>query len=205
MDLNQVVQNLNQRRFIAKKFASKEAAGAEALSIIGSRSVGIGGSRTMVDLGMYKTLLSQGNIVFNHTLCAPDQKELNREMALTADVYLCSMNAILFDGRMINIDGTGNRVAATLFGPETVIIIAGKNKLAEDYDSAIALIRRETCPQNARRQGFKTPCALTGICADCRTADRMCNATVIHEYPTRHVKAFYVFLVDQYLGYPPES
>ena len=90
--------------------------------------------------------------------------------------------------------------AGLIYGPETVIVIAGKNKIVGSLDEAYERTRRDCCPGNARRQGFKTPCALVGECNDCRSADRMCRVVTIHEMPTRRVKAFHILIVDQDLG-----
>lgn len=199
MDLDTVVTNLNQRRFIASRYAGNQTLKAAVLDIIGSRSVGIGGSASVDELGLYDTLVQQGNLVHCHTYC--EEKDAARHAAMGAEVYLCSANAITEDGMILNVDGTGNRVAATVFGPKTVIIIAGKNKLAADVNSGIERIRRESCPNNARRLGLNTPCARTDACGDCKTPARMCNAFMLLAYPTRNVDKFYVLLSDERLGW----
>ncbi len=201
MDMDTVVQNLNKRRFISKRFATAAQAKAEMLSIIGEKSVGIGGSNSVNSLGMYDTLKEQGNAVYCHTFVPKEEKEAMRQAAMGADVYLCSANAVTQSGCILNIDGTGNRVAATIFGPKTVIMLVGKNKLVNSIEEGIARIKRDCCPQNARRIQVDTPCAATGKCTDCSGEGRMCNATIVHEYPTRHVEAFYVLLVDEELGW----
>ena len=196
-----VVRALCRHRFIAKAFATTAEANAEILSIIGSGSVGSGGSRTVADMGLYEKIRAHGNTLYCHTFADEFQKQDVRRLAMTADVYLSGTNAVTEDGTLVNIDGTGNRAAAMLFGPETVIVVAGKNKIVRDYDAAIARIKADCCPLNARRLGLSTPCALTGKCANCSTPARMCNATIVHEYPTRNAKAFYVFLIDETLGW----
>lgn len=201
MDIDSVVKNLNRRRFIAKHFKTAEEAKAEMLSIIGTQSVGIGGSSSVNSTGIYDTLREQGNTVYCHTFVPKEEKTAVRRHAFDTDVYLCSANAVTKDGVIVNIDGTGNRVAATIFGPPTVIMLVGSNKLVESIEDGIARTKRECCPQNARRQGFQTPCAITGTCGDCTGTARMCNVTILHEYPTRHTQQFYVFLVDEALGY----
>ena len=120
---------------------------------------------------------------------------------MQAEAFLTSSNAVLMDGRLVNIDGTGNRVAALLFGPPLAVVVLGRNKIVDGtVEDAVSRIRRECCPGNARRLGLDTPCARTGRCADCRTRARMCNAVTVHEYPTRVVEAFHVLLVDEPLG-----
>ena len=201
MQIDTVVENLNSRRFIAKKFETVEAAKAEILSIIGDRSVGISGSNSVTSSGVYDALKANGNTLFSHTQVPKEEKKAVRKAAMGADVYLCSANAITESGVIVNIDGTGNRIAATIFGPETVIMLVGKNKLVPTIEEGIARTKRECCPKNAKRLGLTTPCAVTGVCADCKTPQRMCNVTVLHEYPTRYIQQFYVFIVDAELGW----
>ena len=199
MDLDAVVANLNKRRFLAQSFPTNEALKDAALAIVGAKSVGIGGSASVAELGLYETLIERGNAVYAHTYT--EHKDRARRNAMNADVYLCSANAITEAGLIVNIDGTGNRIAATVFGPKTVIVIAGRNKLTPDVESGIARTRRESCPRNAERLGFKTPCALTGVCGDCQTPARMCNALTLLWYPTRRTEAFHVLISEETLGW----
>ena len=201
MNIDSVVSNLNKRRFIARRFETAADAKAEMLNIIGNRSVGIGGSGSVNSTGIYDTLREQGNTVYCHTFVPKEEKAAVRRAAMDTDVYLCSANAVTEDGVIVNIDGTGNRVAATIFGPETVIMLVGKNKLVKSIEDGVARTKRDCCPKNAKRQNFNTPCAVTGVCGDCKGEARMCNVTILHEYPTRHTKEFYVFLVNEELGW----
>lgn len=198
--LQKMKEILNRNHFDCEVFDTPQAAKEAALRIIGDRSVGIGGSKTVKQLGLDAALLEQGNTVHWHWLADKALKHETQVNALNAEVYLCSANALTENGTLVNIDGTGNRVASLLFGPPTVIVIIGRNKLCGTLDDAIARIKREACPENARRQGLKTPCAATGECHDCDTSARMCNATVLIERPLRIHKDFHVFLVDAELG-----
>ncbi len=195
-----VIAALNARGFHCTFVENAAEAQALALQKIGSRSVGFGGSKTVNDLGIYELLQAQGNPVYWHWKVEASRKREMLELAEKTEVYLCSTNAITEDGRLINIDGTGNRAAAMFFGPPTVLVIAGINKLVKDYDEAIARIKRDACPANARRLGLSTPCAITGHCTDCKGKARMCNVTTIMEYPTRYVEDFEIILVNEKLG-----
>ena len=188
------------RRFLPRVYDTAEEAKAAALEIIGHKSVGIGGSATVRDMGLAQALQANGNEVYWHWLVAKEAKQAARDKALMADVYMCSANALTTDGRLVNIDGTGNRAAGLIYGPHDIIVIVGKNKIVNGLDEAIERIKRDTCPGNARRLGLDTPCAKTDQCHDCRTAARMCNVTFILEAPTRPVKAFHVLLVKEDLG-----
>jgi hypothetical protein len=123
-----------------------------------------------------------------------------RRQGLLADILIASANAITLDGLLVNLDGTGNRVAAMAFGPAKVILAVGLNKVVTDLDAARERIRRYAAPVNARRIGAKTPCAASGLCTDCDSPQRLCNAWSIIEgqaIPGRiHVK-----LIGEELGY----
>ena len=200
IDYEALVKALKGRRFLPEVFDTAEEAKAAAIGIIGARSVGIGGSATVRDMGLAEALQDNGNEVFWHWLVAKEAKQAARDKALNADVYMCSTNALTTDGRLVNIDGTGNRAAGLIYGPHEVVVIVGKNKVVTGLDEAIDRIKRDACPTNARRLGLDTPCAKTGQCYDCRTTARMCNVTFILEAPTRPIKAFHVLIVKEDLG-----
>jgi hypothetical protein len=124
--------------------------------------------------------------------------ELSRK-ALTSDVFVASTNALTEDGKLLNVDATGNRVAAMFFGPKKVIIVAGVNKIVKDIDAAEKRVREWAAPQNAKRLNRKTPCAETGVCADCRSPQRICNIYVtLAKRPSR--TEVVVILVGENLG-----
>lgn len=201
MAYEELLRKMRARNFLVQLCQTQAEAKAAVLGIIGQKSVGIGGSNTVKTLGLYETLKEQGNAVYCHTYVPGPEKERMRQLANAADVYLCSANAVTADGRIVNIDGTGNRVSGTIYGPKTVILVVGRNKLSTTLDEAIERIKRETCPRNSRRLGYKTPCSLTDTCGDCRSEERMCNVTAIIEWPTRVVEAFHVILIDEDIGW----
>ena len=200
IDYNALTHALSSRRFLPEVFDTAAEAKAAALRIIGSKSVGIGGSATVRDMGLAEALQANGNQIYWHWLAAKEAKQAARDKALGADVYMCSSNALTTDGRLVNIDGTGNRAAGLIYGPHEVVVIVSQNKIVTGLDEAMDRIKRDACPTNARRLGLDTPCARTGQCHDCRTAARMCNVTFILEAPTRPVKAFHVLIVKEDLG-----
>ena len=201
MEYDELLKNLKGRGFLPQLLPDAAAARDAALAIIGSRSVGFGGSATVRDIGLYEALAERGNALYWHWHAPAEDRIATERLAQAAEVFVSSSNAVLTDGRIVNIDGTGNRVAGLIFGPPVVIVIVGKNKIVDGgLDEAVERIRRDCCPDNARRLGLNTPCARTGRCADCRTRARMCNVVAIHEYPTRVAEAFHVLLVDQPLG-----
>jgi hypothetical protein len=130
----------------------------------------------------------------------PAQGLALRRQGLSADVMVASCNAITLDGRLVNLDGMGNRVAAMTFGPAKVVLVVGMNKVAPDLDSAMARVKHYAAPVNAMRINAETPCTVNGLCADCRAPKRICNYWSIIEgsmIPGR----IHVVLVGQDLGY----
>ena len=118
-----------------------------------------------------------------------------------ADIYISSVNGIAETGEIINIDNTGNRVAAVSYGPEKIYLVIGKNKIAPDYESALYRARNVASPLNAKRLNRKTPCAAKGDrCYDCNSPERICrNLSVFWEKPTG--AEYEVILIDENLGY----
>jgi hypothetical protein len=106
---------------------------------------------------------------------SPDESLELRRRGLLADVMIASANAITLDGSIVNLDGMGNRVAAMMFGPRQVILVVGVNKIAPDLETAMARIKHYAAPVNTIRIGFANPCGETGLCADCRSPQRICN------------------------------
>ena len=119
---------------------------------------------------------------------------------LTANVFITGANALSLDGQMVNIDGNGNRVAATIFGPDSVVVIAGMNKVMDDLDSAITRARTVAAPINQQRFGLNNPCTVTGSCADCKSETCICNHIVVtrHCRPVGRIK---FILVGEELGF----
>ena len=163
-------------------------------------TVAFGGSVTLQELGAYELLAGRGQKVLWHWKVAKEDAAQLRRNAMNADVYITSSNAVIEDGRLLNIDGTGNRVAAMIFGPPKVIVIAGRNKLAPDYAAALERIQTVACPKNAERLNRNVPCRFTGKCQDCRSPERMCQFTVtIENHPD--VSELEVWLVNEDMGY----
>lgn len=148
--------------------------------------VGYGGSLTLDQIGI-KEILRKGNYDFIDREPAEIdenvQHKLRRE-SLLSDVFLMSTNAITMEGHLVNMDGTGNRSAALIFGPSKVIVIAGVNKIVPDKEAAINRIKNYVAPIHARRRNRLLPCAKTGKCMNCHASDRFCNAlvTIEHQY-----------------------
>ena len=191
-----VKKNLEDRGYAVEVFASGVEAAAYLDGAVDGKSVGFGGSMTLDQLGLYDALGKHNTVVWHWK---QDAGPARREGMFT-DVYLSSANGLAETGEIINIDGNGNRVAATLFGHEKVYLVIGRNKLAPTYDEALWRARNIASPQNARRLGKKTPCAVKGDrCYDCKSPDRICRGLVTLWGPMMGMEAE-VLLVDEDLG-----
>ena len=194
-DFSKVQKNLEARGYTVRVFDTGAEAAAYLDREIDGKSVGIGGSKTIQDLGLYEPL-SAHNQVHWHWVSGPEA----RAEAAVADVYLTSANGLSEDGQIINIDGAGNRVSATLFGPQKVYFVIGRNKLAPTYEEALWRARNIAAPKNAQRLGKKTPCAVKGDrCYDCKSPERICRGLVVHWGPMMGREAE-VLLVNEDLG-----
>lgn len=198
-----VVKALQSRHFEACYCATKAEALQKALSYIpeGS-SVGWGGSVSVEEIGLKEAVRGpKYKAIDRDAVSDPAEKTRLMKQCLSADVFLMGTNALTQDGELVNIDGTGNRLAAMCFGPDSVIVIAGINKLAPDLDTAIARARSVAAPINAARfPGLDTPCAKTGLCANCRSESCICNQILItrNSRPAGRIK---VIVVGEELGF----
>ena len=197
MNFDTVKQSLEGRGYTVKAFPTGKEAADYLDAAIDGKSVGFGGSATLDALGLYERLGSHNETVWHWKW---EDKDAARREAQTSDVYLTSVNGLAETGELVNIDGAGNRVAATLFGHRKVFFVIGRNKLAPTYDEAVRRARNIASPQNARRLGKKTPCAVKGDrCYDCRSPERICRGLVTLWGPMMGMEAE-VLLVDEDLG-----
>ena len=174
-----IIKNLEKRRMAGSYTATADQAKDEILEMIPTgATVFRCGSMSAVGMGLWDSIAALPEV----TLIDPYRPELPPEEAmelrrrgLTADVMIASTNAITLDGRLVNLDGMGNRVAAMAFGPKKVILVVGMNKVAPDLESAVARVKHYAAPVNNIRYGLKNPCVETGLCSDCKTPQRICN------------------------------
>jgi L-lactate utilization protein LutB len=201
--LAKTMKNLSKNGFKASFVESAAAAKAMVLGMIPPGApVGIGGSVTIRELHLIESLRQQGHEVYDHWQegLSPEEIREIKEHHVTSPVFLTSTNAITQDGKLVNIDNTGNRVAAMIFGPQQVIVVAGKHKIVADVDAALLRARDTVAPLVARRLGVNTPCAVTGKCDDCDSPHRLCRVTTILERKTMGVGTFSVIIVGEALG-----
>lgn len=177
-----LVKNLQSRGFEAYYCSDREDALKKALSLIPEgASVGFGGAMSAEQIGLLDVIRT-GNyaVIDRDTAKSPEERMQLMKKCLTADVFIAGANAISMDGQMVNIDGVGNRLSGIIFGPDSVLIIAGMNKIMDTLDAAITRARTVAAPQNKQRfPGAQTPCGVTGTCADCKSPDSICNQILI--------------------------
>ena len=176
-----LVKNLKSRHFEAYYCPDSASALAKALELIPEgASVGWGGALSAQQIGLIDAVKS-GNFaaIDRDAATTPEERTQALKRCLTADVFLCGANALSQDGQMVNIDGTGNRVAAIAYGPDTILVIAGMNKVCDTLDDAVTRARTVAAPMNKQRFPFKTPCEVTGACADCKSEESICNQILI--------------------------
>ncbi len=199
-----IIENLEKRRMEGSYTPTAARAKEEILDMIPrGATVFRCGSMTATGMGLWEDIanLPEVNLIdpYRPELKPEEGLELRRQ-GLTADVMVASSNAVTLDGKLVNLDGMGNRVAAMTFGPGRVFLLVGMNKVAPDVDTAMDRVKHYAAPVNAVRLGLKTPCVETGLCSDCRAPQRICNMwSVIEGHMIKgriHVK-----LIGENLGY----
>lgn len=195
--IDKALRSLDQNNFSAVYAEDIKEARETMLGLIPKGStIGIGDSVSIRQLQVFKALQTQGRILIN-----PFSKEISlmtskgeigkkqrrkmHKLALTCEFFLTGTNAINQDGKLVNIDGAGNRVAGMIFGPEKVIIVVGRNKIVQDIDQAFYRIKNIIAPHHAKMKEYNTPCVQTEKCTDCKSKDRICNvSTIIEKKPS---------------------
>ena len=196
-----LVQQLQSRNFEAEYCDNAVAAKKKVMSMISKEdSVGFGGSITLEQCGIMDELRNGTyNIVDRDTAKTPEEKQELMRKCLSTDIFLMSANAISEDGQIVNIDGVGNRVAALCYGPKTVIMVIGVNKVARTLEDAMSRARYLAAPVNAQRFPISTPCIQTGVCGNCKRTDSICSQIVVTRLcrPAGRIK---VIIVGENLG-----
>lgn len=171
-----VAEALRRNHFDAYYFSTREEAVAKIMDLIPQEdTVAWGGSMTVDELGVKDLLRHRGQKLIDRDAVTGEERMEVQRRALTADTFIMSSNAVSATGEPYNIDGNGNRVAALCFGPKSVIVVVGMNKVVDSMEEAIARARHRAAPGNAQRfPGIKTPCAVTAQCVNCRSEESIC-------------------------------
>ena len=192
-DVSRAEKSLTGYGFGFHYFATKDEAVSYLRDTCADKTVSIGGSMTMKELGFPENFADSTECHWHWI-----DKGVYCQ---TPDIYISSANALSETGEIVNIDGKCNRAAATLFGPKRCIFVCGVNKLRPDLQSAIERARNIAAPLNAKRLNKKTPCAFDGKCHDCKSPERICRAMVIHMGVPSGFESCEVVLIGEKLGY----
>lgn len=197
MDYAKIRRNFENHGFTTQFFADGKEVNDYLVGKLSAQTIGFGGSVTLKELGLYEALRETNAVVWHNKVAAFEV----RRFANCAEIYITSANAVTESGEIVNIDGTGNRVAMTAFGPKTCYYIVGRNKITPTLEDALRRARNVAAPPNAGRVGAKTPCAARGDkCYDCNSPQRICRVTVIVERPPMGMECEIIF-VDRDLGF----
>ncbi len=168
-----------------------------------SETVSIPGTVTIRQMGLHTALKKRGNKVYDFWKpnITVEERNIIRRSAFNSDVFLTSASAVTMQGEIFNIDGSGNRVSAMIFGPKRVFIVVGGNKLVRDIPQAVYMTKNYSAPLgNKERDETTNPCTKSGFCVDCRGVVRGCRVTVIIDYKPRRIQDYYLFIVGEDLG-----
>lgn len=184
------VENCDQLKIVVRELIKND------------KLITIGGSVTLRESGVTQMLEEEYTEAFLDRSAAQDREEVEEIMraAFNSDTFITSTNALTEDGELYNVDGNGNRVAAMIFGPRQVIVVAGVNKIVKDMDEAVRRVETIAAPKNTVRLECDTPCARTGECAHCHSDSRIC-CSYVRLAQQRVPNRIKVIIVDQALGY----
>lgn len=198
--LTKTAEALRKNRYEVSVFETGEEAVDYLAGLFHGDTIGFGDSRTLANIGL-GARLSQNNTVYDPFPCTDNDAFLAvAQKCLTTDHFVTSVNGLSMDGILVNLDGTGNRVAGSLFGHKKVFFVAGRNKIAPDLEQTIHRVRNVAAPLNAKKYNLNTPCVKGGRCYDCSSPERICNALVIHFKKMNDIEAE-VILINEDLGF----
>ena len=198
-EMSEVLKNFQKHGFEASYFETSEAAVAYLADKIKKKSVGFGGAVTLRQIGLYEALEKENAVVWHWK--SPNAEATYR-LAQTTQVYVTSANGVSATGELVNIDGSGNRVAATAFGPKEIYYVVGVNKIEDTLEKAIYRAKNIAGPKNAQRLSRKTPCAVKGDkCYDCDSPERICRVTAITERKPFFFDKAEVIIINEDLGF----
>ncbi len=197
-----LVKNLKNRHFDAYYCAGRQEALEKALELLPrGATIGWGGSVTAREIGLMDAVRSGDYRPYDRDNAATPEEQIRlMKQSLLADVFITGANALSLDGQMVNIDGNGNRLGGIVYGPDSVLVIVGMNKVTATLEDAITRARTVAAPMNKQRFPAQTPCEVTGACADCKSEGCICNQILItrHCRPAGRIK---FILVGEDLGF----
>lgn len=182
--------------FVVEIFNTKNEAAKRIYEMVNSGVIGFGNSQTVRDIGIIEMLKSNKNVMYFHF---PGIESEDERKSFFADFYLTSANAVSIDGQIVNIDGTGNRVAATSYGPKHIIYVIGKNKICNSLEEALDRAKNVAAVTLAKKYKIQTPCTITGKCENCHSKMCICSIITIHRHK-QFGSDVSIILIDEDLG-----
>lgn len=200
--LEKIKNNFKSRNVEVEFFQRLDEVKDRILELIPpENTVGIANSQTLKKIMISHELTNRGNIVYDKTFAQNKEESiLLKKKALLTDWYITGTNSISIEGHIVNIDHSGNRVAAMTYGPDKVIVVIGKNKIEESLEKAIKRARNHAAPLNAIRAGYNPPCIEKKQCVDCKSKERVCyNLSIIEgQFDPERMR---LFIVDEEAGF----
>jgi hypothetical protein len=216
---NTAINNFSKRHIKAQYFPSIEAVIPAILELIPEGAVvGAAESVTVGQIGIFPALHERGKneVIYpfqrnedGYLTVSPEQSYQMMRKVLLSDVFICGTNAVTLDGKLVSLDGLGNRLAPMIFGPSKVIVVVSANKIVKDVDAALKRIKEICAPMNMLRHGLQhhdaefleLPCVKTGVCVDCRKPQRACNFISIIEGESHwNSGRMNIFIIGEKLG-----
>lgn len=177
---------------------TKEEAKEEIINMCKNKTIGIGDSHTIIDLDVLDNIKEEAKALYAMQI---DKSRENKLKSMMVDLFILSANAVAEDtGEMINIDGAGNRVAPSIYGPEEVLFVIGKNKIEKSFIDAYNRVKNYVAPKNSKSHEFKNPCVYTGKCENCNSPTRICRTVVIYQKRSYRTPTK-IILVNEDLGW----
>ena len=197
--LQTLARKLRENEFDTDVFSTKEQAVDYILRRCAGKTVGLGDSGTFSQMGLLEKLkISVGDQLY---ACHTHQNRDTARKAITADVFILSANAISYEtGDIVNMSSRGSRIAGSLYYPDEIIFVSGRNRILPNLAEAINFVRNVGSPQKSAEYGLRTPCASSGKCEDCKSPDRLCRIMCVY-FRKPKLANMSVILVDEDLGY----
>lgn len=196
------IQSLKNRHLDAYYAETKEEALKKALELMEEgKSVSWGGSETLREIGLIDAVKQKNYVILDReNYSTEEEREALQAKILNCDYFLMSSNAITLDGKLINIDGRGDRIAKLIYGPKNVIVVVGKNKLCTNEEEGLSRARTIAAPLNAIRLNCETPCTTSGLCHNCQSESTICTNILVTR-ASRIDGRIKVIIVGESLGY----
>ena len=201
--LSKVAEALEKNNISCILVSDAKEAKEKALTLINKNdTIGLGGSVSIDQIGILPYLRENGYRLLDRYDSSLGREEVMAilKQSATADIFMCSTNALTEQGELVNKDGMGSRMGPVIFGPHKVIVFCGRNKIVRDIPAALKRIELHAAPLNASRLEQNVPCVATGRCMDCNSPERICCSTIIL-HQQRQPGRITVIIIDEDLGY----